>query len=787
MTDLQCEALATKAELQELRDQLNEVLGQKEDGESVQLFEAGLSQGELNTLYALTAIGVAAKNFPEAVTDIVTSTGGAISNWKDLASGRAKLLLKKGKGAVKESSVLNKFTKASGNGIGGGNLAAKGGGSGGAGLAVLSSLVQLAANLALNIATVNVLDGRIEAESRGAQIQIDAVNSSMLRLYDKQQGNIDAVINVLNQNQAVANQNKVQIEQATFEIQEANLINTQLLSELSGASQAIAEGRARYDQLIAQLNNPDAQQLEVIDDLQTQAEGFKTQLDAAEVIIEQQESTITSLTERITTLEEKATNLVTRIEQLELQSGALKEEFEALKIELQGDLDITNDRVTLLEGKIVKVQRFVKLNQGGSSSASAATGAADSQTGILKLANNLAGNPIQVPTMTNSDVYNGSQRFKQLLEDLLPQIDTSTMTPEQLESFRRDIGEDFGVKLDDLATIALIPRLDDLQRQTSPSALRNATEAGICNSLNGGSCPATPGNPNPTQGLGGLKDFLSGKMDAINAFLNGTAITQNQAILGIVRNTNDAVRNTKFGLEAAFNFAEKAWKFTRADKIIAVANLAASVHNAAHLSRNLGQTLGDVASSALQFAKIKAPDGSAIDVNEIIGNSIEGMLKNILGAENYENTKESWLNANRILTAGRGIISAVRGGKEAILEAHQVTGGWIAQIGNSVQDQGLIEDDSYRWMPPRPDFRTPFKGYLTKIDNLEEAASQVNSLVSSGIEFQENINEGIDATARLTKALDDFQEEAEADRETALSTNESPDIPNISLVKHQES
>jgi hypothetical protein len=45
-----CDELATKAELQELRDQLNAVLGEKEGGGTATIFEKGLSPGLLMPL-----------------------------------------------------------------------------------------------------------------------------------------------------------------------------------------------------------------------------------------------------------------------------------------------------------------------------------------------------------------------------------------------------------------------------------------------------------------------------------------------------------------------------------------------------------------------------------------------------------------------------------------------------------------------------------------------------------------------------------------------------------------
>ena len=287
-----------------------------------------------------------------------------------------------------------------------------------AGLAVLSSLVQLGANLALNKATVDILDKRIEAEARGAQLQIDTINTSMLRLYDKQQGDIDAVVQQLDENQQVAEQNRENLEATRTDLQNANDIVIQQGEQIEIANNNIRALRTANEQLAEQLRTSNLEAQEIIDKLTAQVEETQLRLTEAEEISNQQQVTIDRLLNQVFELQTRTSELETKIQQLSLEYIHLREEFWRLQEELSGDIDITNDRVTSLEGRIAKTQKFVKLNTGGASGA--ATGAAaQGQTSILELTSKLTGTDVDTPQITRTDIYNNTSTFQDTFQNLL--------------------------------------------------------------------------------------------------------------------------------------------------------------------------------------------------------------------------------------------------------------------------------------------------------------------------------------------------------------------------------
>ncbi|MBC1197864.1 hypothetical protein H0901_22080 [Microcystis aeruginosa BLCCF158] len=163
----------------------------------------------------------------------------------------------------------------------------------------------------------------------------------------------------------------------------------------------------------------------------------------------------------------------------------------------------------------------------------------------------------------------------------------------------------------------------------------------------------------------------------------------------------------------------------------------ASLHNAIMLSRDLGTTLIETTSNVLAAVGIKDADGQAFDFNTIIGQTVENFVKSAVGAENYTNLKQTWIKANRILTAGANLIDSVRSMQNTIIEAQEIVGGWVAKIGNGLSQDGVVNDNTINWMPEKPDFKNPFFRAQQTIENLTEAAESVNQLAAAVIESQE--------------------------------------------------
>ncbi len=207
------------------------------------------------------------------------------------------------------------------------------------------------------------------------------------------------------------------------------------------------------------------------------------------------------------------------------------------------------------------------------------------------------------------------------------------------------------------------------------------------------------------------------------------------------------------------------WRTFRVDRIISMLTLAASIHNAAMLSRDLGETLVSTLDTILRAIQgwmpefLKSPDGEDFDLEEMLKNKLENFLKDLLGADNYVNLKSSWIRANRILSTAANMLNAMRSMLNAITEGLETIANWVALGFNGFQREGLVSDRTWPWMSENNNFQVKqITRFTETIDNLEEAASSIEQLASQSIEFTSEAKELVEETANLKKLL---SEEAE--------------------------
>ncbi|CAO5047857.1 hypothetical protein MICAER10613_025970 [Microcystis aeruginosa] len=225
----------------------------------------------------------------------------------------------------------------------------------------------------------------------------------------------------------------------------------------------------------------------------------------------------------------------------------------------------------------------------------------------------------------------------------------------------------------------------------------------------------------------------------------------------------------------------KLWNSRVVDRALNLMAVGASLHNAIMLSRDLGATLIETTGNVLAAIGIKNADGEAFDFNAIIGQTVENFVKSAVGVENYTNLKQTWIKANRILTAGANLIDSVRSMQNTMIEAQEIVGGWVAKIGNGLSRDGVVSDNTIDWMPERPDFKNPFFRAQQTIENLTEATESVNQLASAVIEAQE-LRTQINANYQAFQNEITVKSEEKKTAETAKKQeSQSTDINNSDL------
>lgn len=302
--------------------------------------------------------------------------------------------------------------------------------------------------------------------------------------------------------------------------------------------------------------------------------------------------------------------------------------------------------------------------------------------------------------------------------------------------------------------------------QTKPAVLTQAASAGVCNSTKPGGCA--------NNNLGNLfNQNASNLIDAgaaAFAAANNALLQRMSGVLNTVKTTTDTIKKSaqateevvthgKYGLQAMQNFADTAWKATRADKVLQVVNTTLLVHNAMMLSNNLFSTMGEATNMALQAIGVKDHEGQEINVNSIVQSKIRAMLTSVLGAENYKALTARIAKANRIYQSGINILDATRNMFDATHSIAEVTVRHTGEIGNALRNAGVVYENAYEEMVekvnPQSKRLMGLEKFTNGIEVAEEAFDSVSQVSGSVLEIQQNVTEIKTEKTALIKEMDD--------------------------------
>lgn len=246
---------------------------------------------------------------------------------------------------------------------------------------------------------------------------------------------------------------------------------------------------------------------------------------------------------------------------------------------------------------------------------------------------------------------------------------------------------------------------------------------------------------------------LLGKIDATTTVTRATAVA-NATQLGAIA--------TK--LQTMQAFAEKAWKNTHLDKVINLLTLVTVLHNAAMMSRNVGETLGYLVSNSLAVIGVKDEDGSDLDISGMIGSGISDFIKSVVGADVYDDVRTSWQKANRVLQAGSNIIWTLRNINDAKADILEWTAENTGKIGNALKRYGVVGERAYPWMAERARvqdaYRNKLNGLFERLESIEDTADSLSVVTSNVREIQEEVGELREARDRFKGAVRDLGPEA---------------------------
>lgn len=217
---------------------------------------------------------------------------------------------------------------------------------------------------------------------------------------------------------------------------------------------------------------------------------------------------------------------------------------------------------------------------------------------------------------------------------------------------------------------------------------------------------------------------------------------QNLNIQRGVNLINQTVNHPAFGVKAIQKYASTAWKATRADKVLNGITTALVVHNAVMLSANLGQTIGDVASVAMNAIGIRDEEDNPIDVNGAVRSKFNAMVVRFIGEEKYAALTQKLASSMRIYQSTANVLDTARSMFDSTHSILELTTEYTGQIGNALREAGVVYEDAYDEMVevvnPHSKALTKVAKFEEALDTVEDAFDSIGNVASDVVDIQES-------------------------------------------------
>ncbi|MDJ0902427.1 MAG: hypothetical protein QNJ55_26850, partial [Xenococcus sp. MO_188.B8] len=321
-----------------------------------------------------------------------------------------------------------------------------------------------------------------------------------------------------------------------------------------------------------------------------------------------------------------------------------------------------------------------------------------------------------------NEIKNNEVKIETLVDQIIPQDNQVDQKQVQDINNKLDKLDNKISRLPDPATIALAVGGLDILRQIKQNGLKSTCQA--------------PSLVPPVAAQAKANGATTLKLQAVNTAQNAAIQKTVNVVQKTTTVTNKIVSHGTYGLKAIKNAADIAWKATHADKALQMLNTVLLVNNAIFLGSNIADTVGDTASLVLSSLGIKDSQGQAINVNQVIGNTVKNWIVGIVGQANYTAYEQKIKSRIRTYQATANLYSSVRSMFASAEDIAEETGINVAHIGNALRDSHTVEADSYSYMP--------------------EGKRRINKVFNA----LENADEKADSLNRITRDITDITEEA---------------------------
>lgn len=279
-------------------------------------------------------------------------------------------------------------------------------------------------------------------------------------------------------------------------------------------------------------------------------------------------------------------------------------------------------------------------------------------------------------------------------------------------------------------------------------------------------------------------------VNANNTLLN----TVNQSVTAVATNVTNVANTigtaTSTATNTVFGFLKSFSKSLYLDKIYNAMGLILQIHNAAMLSRNLGESLSTLLDNGLNILGLKDEEGEPLNIGATLSNAASNVVKSIIGESTYNGINAAWKKLSAIYTAAVNIYELLLNNLAGIAEGLEIIGNYTGKIGNALKRGGVVLENAYQWMDENLRVKT---GKLAVIDRISEGLENATEVTDNLTEVTEVVIETSETFNQINSELDEVKEkiaEAEEDRaeaeEESKAVSNSPDIEDRDLITPEE-
>jgi hypothetical protein len=312
----------------------------------------------------------------------------------------------------------------------------------------------------------------------------------------------------------------------------------------------------------------------------------------------------------------------------------------------------------------------------------------------------------------------------------------------------------------------------------NPNTFDNAVRASVCSTTAPGGCTTKALQP----GQDAAKNAETAAKNAENA-LKGIDLS----LLAIINNKlgPQIPGGISTRLLRVFSGVQRMWDMLQVDRILNTLSWIGILHNALMLSNSLGTTLFgviDVWLNAVGFKLTKLDDEGKpeeIDAQQAVNSWTLNFANSIFGAENVAKLTLAWKKANRIYQAVTNGVQTLQNMFDAARSIAEETANNVGKIGNALKKAGTVVENAYDWMNERVTARSTrqrkFDEFIQGISGVENILSDIESIGSNVVEFQDGMKELTEARKEFELAKTDAQKFANNQAEASKLASKAPD------------